>query len=150
MIIQFEKVNNDAIMPTKATHGSAGYDLYSCEPTLLLQPGEIQRVSTGLRLHHMTRDGALLICSRSGLATKGVIVMNAPGLCDNDFEGLIQVIIGNFGKEAYQIDKGDRIAQLLPFGLVDDISIWNVTNGITKVVQQNPVLRKDGWGSTGK
>lgn len=149
MIVQFEKVHNDAIMPTKATFGSAGYDLYSCEPPLVLQAGEIQRVSTGLRVMNISSGNALLICSRSGLATKGVIAMNAPGIIDSDYDGILQIIMGNFGKESYQINPGDRIAQMLAFGLVQDVSIWDVTNGLTKIVQQNPVKRNGGFGSTG-
>lgn len=148
MIVQFEKLVEHAKMPMQATTGAAGYDLYSSED-VTLEVGKIRLVSSGLRLHHMTPGYALFICSRSGWASKGVFCMNAPGIVDSDFTGDMKIILGNFGEDIHTIVKGERVAQLVPFQLVNDYAQWDVTGGLIKPVYQNPVKREGGFGSTG-
>ena len=64
-----------------------------------------------------------MICSRSGLVAKhGVAVANAPGIIDSGYTGEILVALINHGRKAYQIDPGDRIAQIV-FGRVDLVEV---------------------------
>jgi dUTP pyrophosphatase len=52
--------------------------------------------------------------ARSGLASRGLVVCNAPGQIDEDYRGRIKVILGNVGKEIFKVRDGDRIGQLFP------------------------------------
>lgn len=100
-----------ATAPTRATEGSAGYDLAANETTTLI-PGERALVGTGVSLQ-LPADLAASVRPRSGLAAKhGVTVLNAPGLIDPDYRGEIKVILYNAGHQPFWVNRGDRIAQL--------------------------------------
>jgi dUTP pyrophosphatase len=141
MIAITHKMHPDAILPRKATKGSAGYDLFACED-VMLTPGVVTVVSTGIRLS--ISGGHVLVLSRSGLATKGVFVVNAPGLIDQDYTGEIKGIMTSLCGP-FQISKGDRIAQLVPMSgnstgyLRDRDGDWLESNA----------TREGGFGSTG-
>ncbi len=108
----FDKLQEDAIIPQYQTIGSAGLDLHSILATVIL-PGERQIVGTGLRIN-LPEGTEGQVRSRSGLAAKhGIIVLNAPGTIDEDYEGEIKVILYNAGDSTFSIEKGDRIAQLV-------------------------------------
>jgi len=108
----FEKLHEDAIIPQYQTIGSAGLDLHSILATTIL-PGERQLVGTGLRVN-LPNGTEGQVRSRSGLAAKhGIIVLNAPGTIDEDYQGEIKVILYNTGDSTFSIEKGDRIAQLV-------------------------------------
>jgi dUTP pyrophosphatase len=108
----FEKLHEDAIIPQYQTIGSAGLDLHSILATTIL-PGERQLVGTGLRVN-LPNGTEGQVRSRSGLAAKhGIIVLNAPGTIDEDYQGEIKVILYNAGDSTFSIEKGDRIAQLV-------------------------------------
>jgi dUTP pyrophosphatase len=92
---------------TKATANSAGWDVHSSEDRLLI-PNEVVTVSTGLRVR---MEGCwALVLDRSGLASKWGVSRRA-GVIDPDYDKEWRVVMTNEGKEAYQIRKGDRIAQ---------------------------------------
>jgi dUTP pyrophosphatase len=141
MIAVAHKMHPDAILPQKATKGSAGYDLFACED-VMLTPGTVTMVSTGIRL--FCNDGYVLVLSRSGLATKGVFVVNAPGLIDEDYTGEIKGIMTSLCGP-FQISTGDRIAQLVPMSgsstgyLIGPDGGWLESNA----------TREGGFGSTG-
>lgn len=108
----FDKLQEDAIIPQYQTIGSAGLDLHSILATTIL-PGERQLVGTGLRVN-LPNGTEGQVRSRSGLAAKhGIIVLNAPGTIDEDYQGEIKVILYNAGDSTFSIEKGDRIAQLV-------------------------------------
>ena len=108
----FDKLQEDAIIPQYQTIGSAGLDLHSILATTIL-PGERQLVGTGLRVN-LPNGTEGQVRSRSGLAAKhGIIVLNAPGTIDEDYQGEIKVILYNTGDSTFSIEKGDRIAQLV-------------------------------------
>ncbi len=95
-------------------HGEedAGLDLFSAEDETLL-PGEYKLVSTGLSIA-IPPGYAGFVYPRSGLALKhGVTVLNADGVIDPGYRGEIGVILINHGTGAFQIQQGDRIAQLI-------------------------------------
>ncbi len=101
-------------LPQYASPGSAGMDLRAAvaEP-VVLQPGEIGLVTTGLRLA-LPEGYEAQIRPRSGLALKhGITIPNAPGTIDSDYRGVLQVILANLGREPFVIRRGDRIAQMV-------------------------------------
>ena len=91
-------------------HGAA-YDLTSSEK-VLMRPGRIYGIRTGVRVE-LESDQVGLVCTRSGLAKQGLMVVNAPGIVDPEYRGEVQVILTYLGSDSYQINVGDRIAQLL-------------------------------------
>ena len=99
-------------IPTRATPGSAGYDLYARE-ALTLAPGGTGKVGTGLKI--AIPDGfEAQVRPRSGLAARhGVTVLNAPGTIDSDYRGEVCVLLINHGPEPFVIEPGMRIAQMI-------------------------------------
>lgn len=99
-------------VPLKATLGASGYDLASTI-SLVIPPSRHAVVSTGVFVEVPFRwEGQ--VRSRSGLAAKhGVFVLNSPGTIDSDYRGEIKVILFNSGENPFQIEVGDRIAQLV-------------------------------------
>ncbi len=104
----------DLPLPSPQTAGAAGYDLRAAvEATLQLQPGRARLVPTGLRLA-IPPGYEAQVRPRSGLAVKSQVgVLNSPGTIDSDYRGEVQVLLFNFGEHAFEIARGDRIAQLV-------------------------------------
>ena len=102
-------------MPTYATEGSAGMDLRAClDEPLLIQPGETQLIPTGIAIHIADSRMAAVILPRSGLGHKhGIVLGNLVGLIDSDYQGQLFISCWNRGSEAFSINSGDRIAQLV-------------------------------------
>ncbi len=101
-------------LPASATASSAGYDLRAAVgETVVLTPGDYAKVPTGIALQIPTGwEGQ--IRPRSGLAIEhGVTVLNAPGTIDADYRGEISVILVNHGTRAFEVRRGDRIAQVV-------------------------------------
>lgn len=100
------------LAPRKAHEDDAAYDLSSREP-IRLEPGDVALVPTGLFLELPVGFEAQ-IRPRSGLALKhSVTVLNSPGTIDAGYRGEVRVILKNEGTEAFEIVRGDRIAQML-------------------------------------
>lgn len=97
-------------LPLRATPGAAGYDLQA-DADVTLHVGEIIKVPTGVSLE-IPEGFEGQVRSRSGLASKGVIVVNSPGTIDSDYRGEIQVLLMSL-KNTHEVKKGDRIAQLV-------------------------------------
>ena len=105
---------SDIPLPHFATEGSAGMDIRAAinEP-VLLQPGSIKLVPTNLSVE-IPIGFEIQIRPRSGLAAKhGIGLLNSPGTIDSDSRGEIKVILFNFGKEPFKIERGERIAQMI-------------------------------------
>jgi dUTP pyrophosphatase len=102
-------------LPQYATGGSAGLDLRACiADHLTLSAGEAQLISTGLAIHLEDPGLAAVILPRSGLGHKhGVVLGNLVGLIDSDYQGPLMVSCWNRGSVSYQIQPGERIAQLV-------------------------------------
>jgi dUTP pyrophosphatase len=104
----------DLPLPTFASPGAAGADVYSAEPAATtIEPGQRVAVATGLLLE--IPDGyEAQVRPRSGLAVHhGVTVVNAPGTIDSDYRGEVKVLLVNLGDNAVTIQRGDRVAQLV-------------------------------------
>ncbi|MDL9979713.1 dUTP diphosphatase [Microbacterium candidum] len=100
-------------LPAYAHPGDAGADLIAAE-SVRLQPGERALVGTGVRIA-LPEGHAAFVVPRSGLAAKhGITIVNAPGTIDAGYRGEIKVALLNTdAREAYDIQVGDRIAQLI-------------------------------------
>lgn len=134
----------DLPLPTWQTAGAAGADLHAAvtEP-VVLEPGARFLVPTGLAI--ALPDGwEAQVRPRSGLAVRhGVTVLNAPGTIDADYRGEIRVPLINHGTEAFTVDRGARIAQLV---------LAPVVRGEWQVVVELPsdtARGAGGFGSTG-
>ncbi|WP_312979550.1 dUTP diphosphatase [Corynebacterium sp.] len=129
-----------ALPPRQATPGAAAHDLHALTDATIL-PGRVAKIHTGVHLGLPDHHHAYIL-SRSGLASGGVWVANAPGLIDPDYRGEICVLLYNSTNYKYQIAAGDRVAQLqLPrclhpeFAVVDELD--------------ETVRGSRGFGSTG-
>jgi len=102
-----------ARLPTRAHEDDAAFDLHADE-TLSLGPGARATVATGVALA-LPGGSCGLVLPRSGLAARhGVTVLNAPGLIDPGYRGEIKVVLLNTDPaEPFEIELGDRVAQLL-------------------------------------
>jgi dUTP pyrophosphatase len=107
------RMNEEAVLPTRAHDGDAGLDLYACE-SAHIGPGERWSVGTGVAVE-IPPGHAGLVLPRSGLAKKhGISLVNAPGLIDSGYRGEIRVLLLNTDPaELFRIAPGDRIAQLV-------------------------------------
>jgi len=102
-------------LPSYATEGSAAMDLRAApESAVTLKPGDSVLVPTGLAIHIADPGWCALILPRSGLGHKhGLVLGNLTGLIDADYQGPLRISCWNRGGEAFTIQPGDRVAQLL-------------------------------------
>lgn len=109
------RIGREFALPAYATEGSAGLDLRAClDAPLTLKPGQTQLIGTGLAMHIGDPGLAATILPRSGLGHKhGIVLGNLVGLIDSDYQGELKVSVWNRGSEAYQVEPGERIAQLV-------------------------------------
>ena len=99
-------------LPAYATEGAAGMDVLAAED-VTLPPGDRYAVATGLALA-IPPGFEIQVRPRSGLALKhGITLLNTPGTIDSDYRGELKVILINLGSEAFEVRRGDRIAQLV-------------------------------------
>lgn len=108
-----KRLRPDAVVPTQAYPGDAGFDLASCE-RVELTPGARAVVGTGIAVA-LPPGHAGLVVPRSGLAARhGLGKVNAPGLIDEGYRGEIRVILHNTDlEETFVVEPGMRIAQLV-------------------------------------
>lgn len=131
-------------LPTYATEHAAGMDLTAAlEEAIEIGPGERALIPTGLAIG-LPAGFEAQIRPRSGLAVKhGVTVLNTPGTVDADYRGEIKVILINHGQDAFTVERGMRIAQMV---------IARHANVSWKVVKTLDETERGagGFGSTGK
>jgi dUTP pyrophosphatase len=159
------KTSIHAVIPTKATNMSSGYDLYAflgedVQEPLILNPNQRFLIPTGIRIdmEFGLKDdkGETLqiiydcdrfeaqVRSRSGLALKnGICVLNGIGTIDQDYKGEIKVILINLSDVPFEIRNHDRIAQLV-FCPVINVEFKSVENF------SKSERNEGGFGSTGK
>ena len=104
----------DLPLPSYATPGSSGMDLYAdVKAGISIKPGGIRLISAGFYIS-MPPGYEAEIRPRSGLALKhGITLVNSPGTIDSDFRGLVSIILINLGKSDFTVRRGDRIAQMV-------------------------------------
>jgi dUTP pyrophosphatase len=108
--LQVELLSLNAMLPSRATEHSAGYDVYSAIETAILPNS---RSLVPLDISVIPPSGTYVqIMSRSGLATKHSIDVKA-GTIDWDYRGNVHVLLHNSSETPYHIQIGDRVAQLI-------------------------------------
>ena len=114
-------------LPKYMTEKSAGMDIYAClEQSTTIKKGEIKLIPTGIMIA-LPEGYEAQIRPRSGLALKnGISMVNTPGTIDADYRGEIKVIMINFGEDDFEINHGDRIAQMV-INKIEQIK-WEITN----------------------
>jgi dUTP pyrophosphatase len=107
-------------LPAYATDASAGLDLRAAlDAPLLLAAGDAALVPSGLAIHIADPTLCAVVLPRSGLGHKhGIVLGNGTGLIDADYQGPLMISVWNRGREAYAIQPGDRIAQLVVMPIV--------------------------------
>ncbi|HAP36207.1 MAG TPA: dUTP diphosphatase [Bacteroidetes bacterium] len=113
-INRISNVTNDVPLPTYATVGSAGMDIYAAvEQDLIVKEGVTLLVPTGFSIE-VPLGYEAQIRPRSGLALKHNIgLMNSPGTIDSDYRGEVKIVFTNYGKSDFVVKRGDRIAQMI-------------------------------------
>lgn len=113
MTLRVQRVDERALLPTRAYDDDAGLDLYALEGERLA-PGGRASVRTGIAVE-IPPGQAGLVLPRSGLAARhGIALVNAPGLIDAGYRGEVRVLLLNTDQiEAFEIAPGERIAQLV-------------------------------------
>lgn len=130
----------EARMPEMATSGSACFDVYAAEDAELV-PGQVTLVRTGLRMR--APPGTFLeVRPRSGLSTRGVLMVNAPGTIDRDYAEEVKVALTVVFGGARTLKAGERVAQMRVVEEHPTQFRWGTVRRTTE--------RQGGFGSTGR
>jgi len=144
--IKFKRLSdkfNDIPLPSYSTEGSSGMDLRAAvDDKIIIKSLETVLIPTNLAVE-IPKGYEGQVRPRSGLAAKNfVTILNTPGTIDSDYRGEIKVILTNFGKEDFVVNRGDRIAQLV----ITKVEKAN----IVEVQELNSTERNEGgFGHTG-
>jgi dUTP pyrophosphatase len=133
-------------LPEYATNGSAAVDLRACiEEPLTVSPGETVTVPSGIAISIHDPGLVAILAPRSGLGIKhGIILANTIGVIDSDYQGEIKVGIRNQGGEAYTIQPGERICQML------FVPVVQVALKVVEQFSEESMRGAGGFGHTGK
>jgi len=139
-MLRVKKLSENATIPTRATAGSIGYDLYSAENKTIDEFSHgLVKTDIAIEIPHGTYGH---IMARSGLALRHAIAIGA-GVIDFDFRGNVGVVLFNHGKNKFEIKIGDRIAQL--------VLELAVTPPVVEITELTTTERGDkGFGSSNK
>ncbi|KRG71909.1 dUTP diphosphatase [Pseudoxanthomonas dokdonensis] len=107
-------------LPNYATESSAGMDLRAAlDAPLTLEPGDAALVPSGISIYMHDPQLCAIVLPRSGLGHRhGIVLGNGTGLIDADYQGPLLISAWNRGQEAFVIQPGDRIAQLVVLPIV--------------------------------
>lgn len=144
-ILKVKKVRENAKLPTRATVGSAGLDLYACiDEPITLNKGDKAVIPTGIAIGLDDPRYAAFIYARSGLAIKqGIGLLNSVGVIDSDYRGEVCVGVIKQTDGAYTIQPFERVAQMVikPVELPEIIEVEEL---------DETDRGAGGFGSTGK
>ena len=144
MNINFKKLNDLAITPTRGSEYAAGYDLYAATSyTIEVEPHSTVKVGTGLAFE-LPENTFAAIFPRSGIASKrGLAPANKVGVCDADYRGEYMIMLHNHTNLVQTIEPGERIAQmiLMPYIPME----FNEVDELSETVRGT-----GGFGSTGQ
>ncbi len=139
--VLIQRLDPELPLPAREQPGDAGFDLYAAQ-ACRIDPGERSVIPTGVAIA-LPPGYVGLIHPRSGLAAKhGFTLVNSPGTIDAGYRGEIAVIGLNTGKTSLDIDRGDRVAQLV-IQRLPDIALVEVET------LPGSVRSAGGFGSTG-
>ena len=139
------RIGDSIPLPHYATDGSAGLDMRACiDAPLTVAPGETVLVPSGFAIHIGDAGLAAVLLPRSGLGHKhGLVLGNLTGLIDSDYQGQVFVSIWNRGSKTYEIEPGERIAQMV-FVPVEQVA-FNVVEEF-----DDSVRGEGGFGHSGQ
>lgn len=143
MKIDVVKLRDDAILPEYQTKGAAGADLHACiDEPIVLQPLERRMIPTGLSMA-IPEGLEVQIRARSGMSIKhGITMVNGIGTIDADYRGELGVLVINLSQDAFTIEPGMRIAQMVVARY--DVADWNVVTELDETDRGS-----GGYGSSG-
>ncbi len=142
MKLKIKRLSPSAVIPQYAHPGDAGLDLVSIEAKAIT-PGASQLIRTGIAIE-LPPGTEAQVRPRSGLALKHQItVLNTPGTIDEGYRGEICVILINHGAEAFQVEPGMRIAQMVITSFI------SVTIEAVDALSEDTARSSGGFGSTG-
>lgn len=144
VVVRFKREagGEDIELPSYQTAGAAGMDVRAAEQ-LILEPGQTLLVATGFSMAVPLGYEAQLR-PRSGLALKhGITLLNSPATIDADYRGEVKIILTNLGQDAFPIQRGDRIAQMV-IARVEQVEIVTVTE------LDDTARGAGGFGHTGR
>ena len=142
--VLIKKLDPSIKLPEYKTSGASGMDLIAfLKNPINIKPKKSYLIPTGLSVA-FPENYEIQIRPRSGLAAKkNISVLNTPGTIDSDYRGEIKVIIYNHGDADFEVNNGDRIAQMI---LTPVIKMkLEETDKLPETIRG-----KDGFGSTGK
>ena len=123
--VKVKKLKENAVIPKRATDGSAGADLYACiDEPVVIEPSQLVKIPTGIAIELQRKDLGVFLFARSGLGVKyGITLSNGVGVVDSDYRGEICVGLCNVSDKPYTIQPNERIAQMviMPVVLADFI-----------------------------
>lgn len=137
--VKFSAVLPEAVIPCQGSSGSAGYDFCSAEDGLI-PPWGSEVFDTGVMVSRVPKSAFLKLESRSGLALKNNIFVQA-GIIDRDFKSSVKVLLFNFSSSPFTVSKGQRICQ----------GIFYKTLGAKRIQKVSAIRKergKEGFGST--
>ena len=139
-----KKLNSAVKLPEYKTNGASGMDLIAfIKESIIVKPKTSSLVPTGISVA-FSEDYEIQIRPRSGLAAKyNISVLNTPGTIDSDYRGEIKIIIYNHGDTDFNINNGDRIAQMILSPVIK--MELKETNNLPETIRG-----AGGFGSTGK
>lgn len=131
-------------LPEYETAGSAGLDLRACLDTKLnLEAGMSKLIPIGFAMHLDDPELAAMVIPRSGLGSKhGIVLGNLVGLIDSDYQGELMVPAWNRSEQDFQINSGDRIAQMIIVPVVQ--ASFEIVDNFTETQRGTK-----GFGSSG-
>lgn len=138
----FERVEPDAILPTRGSVSAAGFDMYIQDDTIV-GPGVHCYLGTGVRVELFDDEWANLKPRSSTLRTTGLLVIE--GVIDSDYKGEIKIAVLNVRDEPVTVYKGTRIAQLV---LMQNLNFSRVP--VWGSVDRDSIRGTGGFGSTGR
>ena len=112
LLVQFAKLDSEALVPTQGSAQAAGWDLYALEE-VVVKRNISSMIRTGLAIAIPEGWEGQIRCS-SSLGKKGLIMPNGIGTIDSDYRGELMVLATWIGEgEEFIVQKGERVAQLL-------------------------------------
>lgn len=141
--LKIKKMRENAILPQRATPGSAGLDLCACIDAPLLLPARGHAVvPTGIAIE-LPEGTAGFVFARSGLGIKhGIALANGVGVIDSDYRGEICVGLCNVSDKPYTVEPFERVAQMVIAPVI--------VPTVTEVSKLSDTERGEGgFGSTG-
>ncbi len=143
MNIDIVKLREDAVLPVYQTKGAAGADIHACiDEPITLQPLERKMIPTGLAMS-IPEGYEVQIRARSGMSIKhGITMINGIGTIDADYRGEVGVLAINLGQEAFTIEPGMRIAQMVVARY--EVANWNTVESLDETDRGI-----GGYGSSG-